>query len=148
MKFVQMSLSVIRMLGVTLFYCSGPLGGVKNLRVTDPTMTSLTVNWDPADGAVRLYKVFFVPITGGLEEMVRIFYSCVRGKEGDNFSMSLNDFCQQEQVPTGTTSIILRNLTPDTPYKVTVLPVYPTREGKRQSEHGMTCEFVFNILNG
>lgn len=53
--------------------CLGPLGGVKNLRVTDPTMTSLTVNWDPADGAVRLYKVFFVPTAGGLEEMVRLF---------------------------------------------------------------------------
>ncbi|CAG01461.1 unnamed protein product, partial [Tetraodon nigroviridis] len=89
-----------------------PLAGVKNLRVTDPTMTSLAVNWDPADGAVRLYKVFFIPVGGGLEEM--------------------------EQVPTGTTSIILRNLSPDTPYKVSVLPVYPAREGKRQSEIGQT----------
>ncbi|XP_076612407.1 collagen alpha-1(XII) chain isoform X2 [Chaetodon auriga] len=89
-----------------------PLGGVKNLRVTDPTMTSLTVNWDPADGAVRLYKVFFVPVAGGLEEM--------------------------EQVPTGTTSIVLRNLMPDTPYTVSVVPVYPAREGKRQSENGKT----------
>ncbi|XP_041661141.1 collagen alpha-1(XII) chain isoform X2 [Cheilinus undulatus] len=89
-----------------------PLGGVKNLEVTDPTMTSLTVNWEPADGAVRLYKVFYVPVDGGLEEM--------------------------EQVPTGTTSIILRNLLPDTPYTVSVLPVYPAREGKRQSENGRT----------
>ncbi|XP_035534688.1 collagen alpha-1(XII) chain isoform X2 [Morone saxatilis] len=89
-----------------------PLGGVKNLRVTDPTMTSLTVNWDPADGAVRLYKVFYVPVAGGLEEM--------------------------EQVPAGTTSIILRNLMPDTPYTVSVVPVYPAREGKRQSENGKT----------
>ncbi|KAM9839911.1 collagen alpha-1(XII) chain-like [Aulostomus maculatus] len=89
-----------------------PLGGVKNLRVTDPTMTSLTVNWDPADGAVRLYKVFFVPVGGDREEM--------------------------EQVPAGTTSIILRNLLPDTSYTVSVLPVYPAREGKRQSENGKT----------
>ncbi|XP_068565200.1 collagen alpha-1(XII) chain [Cebidichthys violaceus] len=89
-----------------------PLGGVKNLRVTDPTMTSLTVNWDPADGAVRLYKVFFVPAAGGLEEM--------------------------EQVPAGTTNIILRNLMPDTPYTVSVLPVYPAREGRRQAENGKT----------
>lgn len=51
---------------------SGPLAGVKNLRVTDPTMTSLAVNWDPADGAVRLYKVFYIPTVGGLEEMVRM----------------------------------------------------------------------------
>ncbi|KAM6915073.1 collagen alpha-1(XII) chain [Xenentodon cancila] len=89
-----------------------PLGGVKNLRVTDPTMTSLNVNWDPADGAVRLYKVFYVPTAGGREEM--------------------------EQIPAGTTSIVLRNLMPDTQYTVSVLPVYPAREGKRQSEDGKT----------
>nr|XP_040016906.1 LOW QUALITY PROTEIN: collagen alpha-1(XII) chain [Gasterosteus aculeatus aculeatus] len=89
-----------------------PLAGVKNLRVSDPTMTSLAVTWDPADGAVRLYKVFFKPAAGGREEM--------------------------EQVPVGTTSIILRNLMPDTPYTVSVLPVYPAREGKRQSENGKT----------
>ncbi|XP_038582157.1 collagen alpha-1(XII) chain isoform X5 [Micropterus salmoides] len=89
-----------------------PLGGVKNLRVSDPTMTSLTVDWDPADGAVRLYKVFYVPAAGGREEM--------------------------EQVPTGTTSIVLRNLMPDTLYKVSLVPVYPAREGKRQSEDGKT----------
>ncbi|CAK6977127.1 collagen alpha-1(XII) chain isoform X7 [Scomber scombrus] len=89
-----------------------PLGGVKNLRVTDPTMTSLNVKWDPADGAVRLYKVFFVPAAGGQEDM--------------------------EQVPAGTTTIILRNLMPDTLYTVSVLPVYPAREGKRQSDNGKT----------
>ncbi|XP_055362274.1 collagen alpha-1(XII) chain isoform X3 [Betta splendens] len=88
------------------------LGGVKNLRVTNPTMTSLTVDWEPADGAVRLYKVFFLPAAGGREEM--------------------------EQVPAGTTSTVLRNLTPDTLYTVSVLPVYPAREGKRQSENGKT----------
>ncbi|XP_061561152.1 collagen alpha-1(XII) chain isoform X5 [Phycodurus eques] len=89
-----------------------PLGGVKNLQVTDPTMTSLNVKWDPADGAVRLYKVFFVPVAGGREEM--------------------------EQVPATSTNIILRNLLPDTAYSVSVLPVYPAREGKRQTDTGKT----------
>lgn len=46
----------------------------------------------------------------------------------------------QEQVPAGTTSMVLRNLMPDTAYTVSVLPVYPAREGKRQSENGKTCE--------
>lgn len=50
------------------------------------------------------------------------------------------NFVKQEQVPAGTTSIILRNLTPDTLYTVSVLPVYPAREGKRQSENGKTCK--------
>ncbi|XP_062324096.1 collagen alpha-1(XII) chain [Osmerus eperlanus] len=89
-----------------------PLGGVKNLKVTDPTMTSLNVAWDPADGAVRQYKIFFVPAEGGTEEM--------------------------EQVPGGTTTIVLRNLKPNTLYTVNVLPVYPAREGKRQAENGKT----------
>lgn len=52
-------------------FFKGALGGVKNLRVTDPTMTSLNVKWDPADGAVRQYKIFFVPAAGGTEMMVR-----------------------------------------------------------------------------
>lgn len=53
---------------------------MKNLRVTDPTMTSLAVNWDPADGAVRLYKVFYVAVNRGLEEMVRTSDSWLRPK--------------------------------------------------------------------
>ncbi|XP_041716802.1 collagen alpha-1(XII) chain isoform X6 [Coregonus clupeaformis] len=90
-----------------------PLGGVKNLKVTEPTMTSLKVDWDPADGAVRQYKIFFVPVAGGTPE-------------------------EMEQVPGSTTTIVLRNLKPDTPYAISVLPVYPVREGKRQSENGKT----------
>ncbi|KAF5892201.1 collagen alpha-1(XII) chain-like isoform X3, partial [Clarias magur] len=88
------------------------LGGVKNLRVTDPTMTSLNVKWEPADGAVRQYKIFYVPAAGGTEDM--------------------------EQVPAATTNIVLRNLQPDTVYTVSVAPVYPATEGRRQSENGKT----------
>ncbi|XP_064781578.1 collagen alpha-1(XII) chain-like isoform X2 [Oncorhynchus masou masou] len=90
-----------------------PLGGVKNLKVTEPTMTSLKVDWDPADGAVRQYKIFFVPMAGGTPE-------------------------EMEQVPGSTTTIVLRNLKPDTPYTISVLPIYPAREGKRQAENGKT----------
>lgn len=124
---------------------SGALAGVKNLRVTDPTMTSLAVNWDPADGAVRLYKVFYVSVHGGLEEMVRMSDSCLRLEPISPLFHS--QCCQQEQVPTGTTNIILRNLSPDTPYRVSVLPVYPAREGKRQSEIGRTRECAWWTLN-
>uniref|UniRef100_A0A8C7UQF0 Collagen, type XII, alpha 1b n=1 Tax=Oncorhynchus mykiss TaxID=8022 RepID=A0A8C7UQF0_ONCMY len=98
-----------------------PLGGVKNLQVTNPTMTTLNVDWDPADGAVRQYKIFFVPVAGGTpEEMV---------------------------VPGSTTTIVLRNLKPDTPYTISVLPIYPVREGKRQAENGKTqpLGFVKNL---
>lgn len=56
-----------------IFY-QEPLGGVKNLQVTDPTTNSLRVRWEPAEGNVRQYRLFYVPATGGAEDMVR--YIC------------------------------------------------------------------------
>lgn len=49
-----------------------PLGGVKNLQVTDPTTSTLNVKWEPAEGNVRQYKVNYVPTDGGPEEMVKL----------------------------------------------------------------------------
>lgn len=40
----------------------------------------------------------------------------------------------------GTTSTVLRNLLSDTPYTVTVVPVYLEGEGLRQSDRGKTRE--------
>lgn len=37
------------------------------MRVTNPTITTLTVTWDPADGNVQGYKVIYSPVDGGLE---------------------------------------------------------------------------------
>eukprot|EP00063_Salmo_salar_P024746 XP_013999581.1 PREDICTED: collagen alpha-1(XII) chain-like isoform X10 [Salmo salar] len=88
------------------------LGGVKNLQVTDPSTSSLKVRWEPAEGNVRQYRLFYVPASGGAEDM--------------------------EQVSGGTTNTILRNLLSDTLYTVTVVPVYPEGEGLRQSETGKT----------
>lgn len=45
---------------------------------------------------------------------------------------------EQEQVSGGTTNTVLRNLLSDTPYTVTVVPVYPEGEGLRQTEKGKT----------
>lgn len=42
----------------------------------------------------------------------------------------------------GTTTTILRNLDPDTAYKVAVVPVYPDVEGIRQEEKGKTSEWI------
>lgn len=49
-----------------------PLGGVQNLRLIDPTFTTLTATWDAADGNVQGYKVLYVPTNGGTELMVGI----------------------------------------------------------------------------
>lgn len=57
---------------------SGPLGGVKNLQVTDPTINSLRVRWEPAEGDVRTYNVFYNPAAGGAERVVRSpFTACL-----------------------------------------------------------------------
>lgn len=50
--------------------------------------------------------------------------------------------CEQEQVSGGTTSTVLRNLLPDTSYKVTVVPVYPEGEGLRLSDQGQTRKSI------
>lgn len=39
------------------------------------------------------------------------------------------------------TNTVLRDLRPDTEYKVTLVPVYSDVEGKRTSENGKTSEF-------
>lgn len=49
---------------------SDPLGGVKNLQVLNPTMTTLNVRWEPAEGRVKEYKVIYTPAAGGAESVV------------------------------------------------------------------------------
>uniref|UniRef100_A0A8C2FM79 Collagen alpha-1(XII) chain n=1 Tax=Cyprinus carpio TaxID=7962 RepID=A0A8C2FM79_CYPCA len=87
------------------------LGGVRNLQVLNPTMTTLNVRWEPAEGKVKEYQVIYVPAAGGAENCYELT---------PNY-------------------IILRNLQPDTPYTVSVVPVYPATEGRRQSDNGRTC---------
>lgn len=52
-------------------FVSEPLGGVRDLQVTDPTSSTLNVRWEHADGNPRNYKVFYVPQPGDEEKMVR-----------------------------------------------------------------------------
>ncbi|KAF3844687.1 hypothetical protein F7725_007850, partial [Dissostichus mawsoni] len=89
-----------------------PLGGVRNLQVTDPTTSTLNVQWEAAEGNVRQYRIFYVPAAGGEEEMV--------------------------QVSGSTYTTVLKNLQSDTLYTVTVVPVYSAGEGQRMSEDGKT----------
>ncbi|XP_067844647.1 collagen alpha-1(XII) chain [Heptranchias perlo] len=90
-----------------------PLASVRNLRVYNPTTSSLSVSWDPAEGLVRRYKIHYVPTAGpGSEEVVT--------------------------VPGNTHNTILKSLNPDTPYDVTVVPVFRDGEGARRSSTGRT----------
>ncbi|XP_029983164.1 collagen alpha-1(XII) chain isoform X3 [Sphaeramia orbicularis] len=91
-----------------------PLGGVRNLQVTDPTTSTLNVKWEPAEGNVRQYRIFYVPAAGGVEETA--------------------------QVSGSTFNTVLKNLQSDTIYTVTVVPIYSAGEGQRMSENGKTLE--------
>uniref|UniRef100_A0A3Q2T1R2 Collagen alpha-1(XII) chain n=1 Tax=Fundulus heteroclitus TaxID=8078 RepID=A0A3Q2T1R2_FUNHE len=87
-----------------------PLGGVRNLRVTDPTTSTLDVQWEPAEGNVRQYVIYYVPAAGGA------------------------------QVSGNTFNTVLKRLDADTVYTVSVVPVYAAGEGLRLSENGKTLE--------
>ncbi|OXB61233.1 hypothetical protein ASZ78_006533, partial [Callipepla squamata] len=91
-----------------------PLTTVKNMLVYDPTTSTLNVRWDHAEGNPRQYKVFYGPTAGGAEEMTT--------------------------VPGNTNYVILRSLEPNTPYTVTVVPVFPEGDGGRTSDTGRTLE--------
>lgn len=56
-------------------HISVPLGGVRGLRISDATFTTLTATWDAADGNVQGYKLIYVPTDGGLQLEVHFYLS-------------------------------------------------------------------------
>ncbi|KAJ7341667.1 hypothetical protein JRQ81_006106, partial [Phrynocephalus forsythii] len=46
-----------------------PLNTVRNLRVYDPTTSTLNVRWDHAEGNPRQYKLLYAPTSGGADEL-------------------------------------------------------------------------------
>lgn len=63
----------------------------------------------------------------------------------DSKAVEVTTVCFQDQVPGTSTSMVLKNLDPDTEYTVTVVPVYPEMEGKPQSENGKTSECLLSF---
>lgn len=41
-----------------------PRAGPRNMRVFEPTTSTLTLSWDHAEGPVRQYKISYAPMTG------------------------------------------------------------------------------------
>uniref|UniRef100_A0A669BKX6 Collagen type XII alpha 1 chain n=1 Tax=Oreochromis niloticus TaxID=8128 RepID=A0A669BKX6_ORENI len=85
----------------------------RNLRVYDPTTTTLSVSWDHADGPVMQYRITYAQITGDpIEE-----YTTVPGNRNN---------------------VILQNLDPDTPYNIKVTAVYADGPGGEVDGDGRT----------
>uniref|UniRef100_A0A8C1SUH6 Collagen alpha-1(XII) chain n=1 Tax=Cyprinus carpio TaxID=7962 RepID=A0A8C1SUH6_CYPCA len=143
-----------------------PLGSVRNLQVTDPTVSTLNVRWEPAEGSVRQYRIYYQTVTGGAEDMVQYIPQHLLSLTfqkvillGQLLNCPLRAFTFMHltdpfirrnvhyveginlliiQVPGSSTSTVLKNLQSDTEYTVTVVPVYAPGEGKRMSENGKT----------
>lgn len=47
------------------------------MQVTNPTMVTLNVKWEAAEGKVKEYKVIYVPAAGGAESMVGLVIDTV-----------------------------------------------------------------------
>uniref|UniRef100_A0A3B5LC37 Collagen alpha-1(XII) chain n=1 Tax=Xiphophorus couchianus TaxID=32473 RepID=A0A3B5LC37_9TELE len=90
-----------------------PRGGPRNIRVYDPTTTSLSVSWEHAEGPVMQYRITYAPTTGDpIEE-----YTSVQGNRNN---------------------VILQNLDPDTPYNIKVTAIYADGPGGELEGNGRT----------
>lgn len=54
---------------------------MKNLQVTDPTTNSLRVRWDPAEGDVRTYSIYYAPDNGDADQAVRSLFTPASGSK-------------------------------------------------------------------
>ncbi|XP_037602343.1 collagen alpha-1(XII) chain isoform X2 [Sebastes umbrosus] len=84
----------------------------RTIVVSDETEKSMKVTWQPAPGNVLNYRVTYKPKVGGRQLAAK--------------------------VPGGTTSTVLKGLTALTTYKITVLPIYRSGEGKARQGEGTT----------
>lgn len=123
---------------------------MKNLQVTDPTTNSLRVRWDPAEGDVRTYSVYYSPDNGDAEQGVRSPLTAASGSEPSAVSDVTPGFFtgSQTQVSGMSTSTVLRDLLPDTSYTVTLVPVYTDVQGKRTSADGKTSKTRPHVSGG
>lgn len=76
----------------------------------------MKVTWQPAPGNVVNYRVTYKPQAGGRQLAAK--------------------------APGGTTTTVLRRLTPLTTYDITVVPVYRSGEGKTREGEGTTCRLA------
>lgn len=57
---------------MTVLLMAVPRSGPRNLRVYDPTTSTLSVSWEHAAGPVLQYRIVYAPTTGDpIEEFVR-----------------------------------------------------------------------------
>ncbi|KAM7376532.1 hypothetical protein PAMP_006259 [Pampus punctatissimus] len=90
-----------------------PRSGPRNMRVYDPTTTTLSVSWEHAEGPVMQYHITYAQTTGDpIEE-----YTTVPGNRNN---------------------VVLQNLDPDTPYNIKVTAIYADGPGGELEGNGRT----------
>lgn len=90
------------------------LGEPRNLRVSDPSTSSLKLSWDKAPGKVLNYLVTYTPATGGEPKEVTL-----RGN---------------------ITSTVLKQLDAGTTYSLSVNPLYRSGAGSALNGEGTTLD--------
>uniref|UniRef100_A0A668ANI7 Collagen type XII alpha 1 chain n=1 Tax=Myripristis murdjan TaxID=586833 RepID=A0A668ANI7_9TELE len=87
--------------------------GPRNMRVYDPTTSTLSVSWEHAQGPVIQYRITYAQTTGDpIEE-----YTTVPGNRNN---------------------VVLQNLDPDTPYNIKVTAIYADGPGGELEGDGRT----------
>lgn len=89
------------------------------LTVSEETERTMRVTWQPAPGNVVNYRVSYKP-------------------QGETRQMA-------SKAPGGTNTLVLRRLQPQTPYDITVVPVYKFGDGRQRQGEGTTCKLIADI---
>ncbi len=89
------------------------------LTVSEETERTMRVSWQPAPGNVVNYRVSYKP-------------------QGETRQLA-------SKAPGGTNTLVLRWLQPQTPYDITVVPVYKFGDGRQRQGEGTTCKLIAHI---
>lgn len=97
-----------------LFCFNEVRGNPRDLRVSDPTTSSMKLSWSAAPGKVKQYLVTYTPVAGGETQEVTV--------RGD------------------TTNAVLRGLNEGTKYTLSVTALYASGAGDALFGEGTTLE--------
>lgn len=99
---------------IDFFFFHEVRGNPRDLKVSDPTTSTMKLSWSGAPGKVKQYLVTYTPVAGGETQEVTV--------RGD------------------TTNTVLRGLNEGTQYTLSVTALYASGAGDALFGEGMTLE--------